>query len=66
MGKTKGLEGQYGGLYTYGIKVLNHYQSLAFKVRTSEDLSHLTLRAILLLEAEEAERIFTIMPSHAR
>ncbi|WP_339192069.1 DNA cytosine methyltransferase [Bacillus sp. FSL K6-1003] len=30
MGKTKGLEGQYGGLYTYGIKVLNHYQSLAF------------------------------------
>jgi DNA (cytosine-5)-methyltransferase 1 len=30
VGKTKGLEGQYGGLYTYGIKVLNHYQSLAF------------------------------------
>ncbi|RSD27621.1 DNA cytosine methyltransferase [Mesobacillus subterraneus] len=30
VGETKGLEGEYGGLYTYGIKVLNHHNPLAF------------------------------------
>ncbi|MEH7181080.1 DNA cytosine methyltransferase [Neobacillus vireti] len=26
VGETKGLEGEYGGLYKYGIRVLNHHQ----------------------------------------
>ncbi|YCI76076.1 DNA cytosine methyltransferase [Bacillus sp. R1-10] len=30
VGETKGLEGEYGGLYTYGIKVLKEHQPLAF------------------------------------
>jgi DNA (cytosine-5)-methyltransferase 1 len=30
VGETKGLEGEYGGLYKYGIKVLKHHQPLWF------------------------------------
>ncbi|MEH7414340.1 DNA cytosine methyltransferase [Neobacillus drentensis] len=30
VGETKGLEGEYGGLYTYGIKVLKEHKPLAF------------------------------------
>ncbi|MCS3486077.1 DNA (cytosine-5)-methyltransferase 1 [Bacillus sp. JUb11] len=30
MGETKGLDGKYGGLYRYGIKLLNHHQPSVF------------------------------------
>lgn len=30
VGETKGLDGDYGGLYTYGIKVLKHHQPKVF------------------------------------
>jgi DNA (cytosine-5)-methyltransferase 1 len=30
VGESKGLEGEYGGLYTYGIKVLKHHQPKVF------------------------------------
>lgn len=30
VGETKGLNGEYGGLYTYGIKVLRHHQPKVF------------------------------------
>lgn len=30
VGETKGLDGEYGGLYTYGIKVLKHHQPKVF------------------------------------
>ncbi|MGN7322841.1 DNA cytosine methyltransferase [Bacillus altitudinis] len=30
VGETKGLDGKYGGLYRYGIKLLNHHQPSVF------------------------------------
>lgn len=30
VGKQKGFNGSYGGLYTYGVKVLNEYKPIAF------------------------------------